>query len=96
MDRRQFRSAATASLVSEVEFARDKPRRVGLIGCGWYGADLFRWVQVAPVEIVPLCDVDKAMLAVVEAQHVVNDDEANRLLGRPYRKPCVHPEPERV
>src|SRR5882762_3217381 len=39
-------------------------RRVGLIGCGWYGkVDLFRLIQVAPVEVVSLCDVDKAMLA---------------------------------
>jgi len=30
-----------------------------------------------------------------EKQRVVNDDEANRLLRRPYRKPWVHPEPER-
>ena len=52
MDRRQFLSAATASLASQVAFAQDKPRRVGLIGCGWYGkADLFRLVQVAPVNL---------------------------------------------
>src|SRR5213083_3820829 len=64
MDRRQFLSGTTASLASQVAFAQDKPRRVGLIGCGWYGkADLFRLVQVAPVEIVSLCDVDKKMLA---------------------------------
>ena len=31
------------------------------------------------------------------AQHrVVNDEQANRLLRRPYRAPWVHPEPERV
>ena len=38
----------------------DQPaKRVGLIGCGWYGkCDLFRLIQVAPVEVVSLCDVD--------------------------------------
>ncbi|MEK7829990.1 MAG: Gfo/Idh/MocA family oxidoreductase, partial [Acidobacteriota bacterium] len=31
---------------------------------GWYGkSDLFRLLQVAPVEVVSLCDVDKKMLA---------------------------------
>src|SRR5207244_1793050 len=46
------------------EFADRKPQRVGLIGCGWYGkCDLFRLLQVAPVEVVSLCDVDKQMLA---------------------------------
>ncbi len=45
------------------EFA-DVKKRVGLIGTGWYGkCDLWRLVQVAPVEIVSLCDVDKRMLA---------------------------------
>ncbi|HWY86158.1 MAG TPA: Gfo/Idh/MocA family oxidoreductase, partial [Gemmataceae bacterium] len=40
-----------------------RPPRVGLIGCGWYGkADLLRLVQVAPVEVVSLCDVDSRML----------------------------------
>src|SRR5678809_1815686 len=38
----------------------DKPIRVALIGCGWYGkTDLFHLIQVAPVEVVGLCDVDK-------------------------------------
>ena len=45
------------------EFAQKKAR-VGLIGTGWYGkSDLFRLLQVAPVEVVSLCDVDKKMLA---------------------------------
>jgi predicted dehydrogenase len=72
MDRRQFITAATATgltyaalaarrkaLLAE-EVADQKPKRVGLIGCGWYGkCDLFRLMQVAPVEVVSLCDVDK-------------------------------------
>jgi predicted dehydrogenase len=63
MDRRQFLSTTTLGLAAQAGFAQDKPRRVGLIGCGWYGkADLFRLVQVAPVEIISLCDVDKKML----------------------------------
>ena len=41
-----------------------KPRRVALIGSGWYGkCDLLRLIQVSPVEVVSLCDVDKNMLA---------------------------------
>ena len=43
-------------------------RRVALIGTGWYGkSDLFKLMQVAPVEVVGLCDVDKQML-----EHAVN------------------------
>src|SRR5512142_559086 len=45
------------------EFA-DQKKRVGLIGTGWYGkSDLWRLVQVAPIEIVSLCDPDKHLLA---------------------------------
>ena len=41
-----------------------KPKRVGLIGAGWYGqSDLWRLIQVAPIEVVALCDPDKQMLA---------------------------------
>src|SRR5437867_13041119 len=63
MHRRQFLSTSAGGL-AQAAFAADKPRRVGLIGCGWYGkCDLFRLIQVAPVEVVSLCDVDKKMLA---------------------------------
>lgn len=38
-------------------------KKVALIGSGWYGkADLLRLIQVAPVEVVALCDVDTVML----------------------------------
>ncbi len=41
----------------------DNVRKVGLIGAGWYGkSDLFRLIQVANVEVVALCDVDRQML----------------------------------
>jgi predicted dehydrogenase len=46
------------------DLVNQKPKRVGLIGAGWYGkSDLWRLVQVAPVEIVALCDPDAQMLA---------------------------------
>jgi predicted dehydrogenase len=70
MNRRHFlqtSAAATAALTATNAYAQDladqKPKRVGLIGCGWYGKiDLFRLIQVAPVEVVSLCDVDRRML----------------------------------
>jgi predicted dehydrogenase len=69
MNRRQFLQAGTAGLALPVLGVHagqpgDKPMRVGLIGCGWYGKlDILRLIQVAPVEIVSLCDVDQRMLA---------------------------------
>src|SRR5579864_3545260 len=63
MDRRLFLSSS-AALALSAQVSSSKPRRVGLIGCGWYGkCDLFRLIQVAPVEVVSLCDVDKNMLS---------------------------------
>lgn len=51
-------------------------RRVALIGCGWYGkADLLRLLQVEPVEVVGLCDVDSQMLAA--AQEIVATRQAS-------------------
>lgn len=43
-------------------------RRVALIGSGWYGkSDLFRLMQVAPVDVVGLCDVDRQQLEGAQA-----------------------------
>src|SRR5438270_6015361 len=61
----------------------DARKRVGLIGCGWYGkADLLRLIQVAPVEVVSLCDVDKKMLA--EAADIVAGRQASKKKPRTY------------
>lgn len=65
MDRRNFLYSGAAGLAAAARaYAQGrKPRRVGLIGTGWYGkSDLFRLLQVEPVEVVSLCDVDKRML----------------------------------
>lgn len=73
MDRRSFLRAGTAAALAgpallDARLAHalrwQEGLRVGLIGCGWYGkTDLFRLIQVAPVEVVALCDVDANMLA---------------------------------
>ena len=45
---------------------------MGLIGCGWYGkVDLLRLIQVAPVEVTALCDVDRNLLD--EAAQIVSE-----------------------
>ena len=55
--------ALSATRAFSEQAADTPPKRVGLIGCGWYGkSDIFRLVQIAPVEIVSLCDVDKKNL----------------------------------
>src|SRR5262249_51890358 len=55
----------------------DQKKRVGLIGTGWYGKiDLLRLIQIAPVEVVSLCDVDKRMLE--EAAEIVASRQASK------------------
>ncbi len=70
INRRRFLQTASASVAlsalgaDALDIVNGKPKRVGLIGAGWYGkSDLWRLAQVAPVEIVSICDVDKQMLA---------------------------------
>ncbi|MBZ5857410.1 Gfo/Idh/MocA family protein [Flavihumibacter profundi] len=78
LNRRQFirNSSALLALTSLQaaglhEWGYLPKRRVALIGTGWYGkSDLFRLMQVAPTEIVGLCDVDKHQL-----------EEASQLIG---------------
>ncbi len=90
MNRRQFLRRSAAALVLStlpsyaVDFG-DVKKRVGLIGCGWYGKiDLLRLIQVAPVEVVSLCDVDQTMLS--DAADLV----ATRQLSK--RKPRTYPD----
>jgi predicted dehydrogenase len=71
INRRTFIKGASAALALTTLGATasnskkpNKTYRVGLIGAGWYGkSDLLRLIQVADVEVVALCDVDKNMLA---------------------------------
>ena len=69
ISRRRFLQSASACAAlaalpalgaDALDLVQRKPRRVGLIGAGWYGkSDLWRLVQVAPVEIVSICDPDQ-------------------------------------
>jgi predicted dehydrogenase len=87
MNRREFLRTSSGLLLSAASgyaepFADQKPR-VGLIGSGWYGkCDLLRLIQVAPVEVVSLCDVDKKMLA--EAAELVSQRQASKKKPRTY------------
>jgi predicted dehydrogenase len=74
MNRRTFLTSSAAALAYSrlpayaAQLAETR-KRVGLIGTGWYGkTDLLRLIQVAPVEVVSLCDVDTRMLEDAAAQ----------------------------
>ena len=54
----------------------DRPIRTALVGAGWYGkTDLFHLMQVAPIDVVGLCDVDQHMAA--EAAALVSTRQAS-------------------
>jgi predicted dehydrogenase len=71
INRRDFLKGATGTLAFTTfgAYGLDlvnptRPYKVALIGTGWYGkSDLFRLMQVVPVEVIALCDVDKKILA---------------------------------
>jgi predicted dehydrogenase len=89
MNRRQFLKTGSAAVVGlsalphyAAEFG-DMKKRVGLIGTGWYGkCDLLRLIQIAPVEVVSLCDVDKRMLA--DAAEQVASRQVSKKKPRTY------------
>jgi len=89
MNRRKFLQFGAAGIALSAlryvptTFAAEKTRRVGLIGTGWYGkCDLLRLIQVEPVEVVSLCDVDKRMLS--EAADLVATRQASKKKPRTY------------
>src|SRR5580658_5039484 len=93
MKRREFLQVGAASsglfLTGKGEpapaevFTAPGTKRVGLIGSGWYGkCDLLRLLQVAPVEVVSLCDVDRKMLA--EAAEIVAGRQQSKKKPRTY------------
>src|SRR3954453_3255865 len=76
-------AAAGAAQAGVHAFAQEKRRRVGLIGCGWYGKiDLLRLIQVSPVEVVSLCDVDRTMLS--EAVDIVASRQVSKKKRRAF------------
>ena len=89
MNRRDFIKTSAAAVAAStmggyVAYgAEQKTYRVGLIGTGWYGkSDLFRLIQVAPVEVVSLCDVDKHMVS--EAAEMVSQRQKSKKTPRTY------------
>ncbi len=79
-------------------FQQSSSRRVALIGTGWYGkSDLFRLMQVAPIEVVGLCDPDKQQLenaAIMVAQRLPGKKKP--VLYNDYRKLLAEQKPEIV
>lgn len=83
MHRRGFLKASAAGLGLAMARAAPKPRRVALIGSGWYGkVDLLRLIQVEPVEVVALCDADSRMLA--QAAELVSKRQKSGKRPRTY------------
>jgi len=95
INRRQFLKSSAASLALstlgwnglEVIF-KEKNWKVGLIGAGWYGtSDVLRLIQVAPVEVVAICDVDQQHLQ--NAAQLISQRQASHkspFLYKDYRK----------
>lgn len=90
-DRRRFIKGAAAAVALTTLgasgmgfiYPADKTYRVALIGTGWYGkGDLFKLIQVAPVEVVALCDVDKNQLS--EAGKMVSQRQKSGKVPRLY------------
>jgi predicted dehydrogenase len=78
-----FAALALTGLPGRAAEPADQKKRVGLIGSGWYGKiDLLRLIQVAPVEVVSLCDVDRRMLD--EAAEIVAGRQLSKKRPRTY------------
>jgi len=103
--RREFIRTTSAALALStlkthgLDFKRSASnRRVALIGTGWYGkSDLFRLMQVPPVEVVALCDADKHQLnAAADMVSQRQKDQKRPALYGDYRKLLSEQKPEIV
>jgi predicted dehydrogenase len=102
--RREFLRSSSALLamsalhVNGINFNAETTRRVALIGTGWYGkSDLFKLIEVAPVEVVGLCDVDEHQLA--QAAVMVSERQQNHQKPKQfndYRKMLDEAKPDIV
>jgi predicted dehydrogenase len=71
---------------------------VALIGTGWYGkSDLFRLMQVAAVDVVGLCDVDRQQLEGAQALIQARTGQTNSIPGyKDYRTLLKEQKPDIV
>jgi predicted dehydrogenase len=93
INRRRFLQSASAATAlaalpswgaDALDLTHGPAKRVGLIGAGWYGkSDLWRLIQVAPVEVVAIADPDKNMLA--EAVTIASQRQKSRRRPLTYR-----------
>src|SRR3954462_2493685 len=90
INRRQF-LASSAAIIAASRLSRYETiasqiganKRVGIIGPGWYGQSaLLRMVQVAPVNVASMCDVDIRMLS--EAADLVATRQVSKKRPRTY------------
>lgn len=105
INRRQFlRSSSGLLALASIKgsgldhFSLAPSKRVALIGTGWYGkSDLFRLMQVAPIDIVGLCDVDKNQLSKANTliQERIKSNKKTGLYGD-YRKMLSEQKPDIV
>ena len=81
-----LQGAAAVAALSSSAFAAETPRpyRVGVIGVGWFGKlDLFSMMQIAPIEVVALADVDRNMVAEAADKVMQRTDSVRRPTHRP-------------
>jgi predicted dehydrogenase len=77
-------AAATFLSTGFGAFAAARPYRVGVIGSGWMGrCNIQALMQVAPVDVVALCDVDRLALADLSARIMAFPDSVTRQQKKP-------------
>ncbi|MBL8550095.1 MAG: Gfo/Idh/MocA family oxidoreductase [Hyphomonadaceae bacterium] len=90
-DRREVLKAIAAGAVaagagSQAE-AQARAYRVGVVGCGWFGKLCVNaLMQIAPVQVVALCDVDQHMLEEARDQTFARPDS----MMRQTRPPAIY------